>query len=120
MKLETSFTALVIVGGWNQHIFTPHWIRKNLLSAEEEKLTVEMLSPFSSSFNAQPVSPRISSKEVRILLQGNRLSLSPVEIENKNSGYKKSLSNSLIVSHIRLFPNTVSIFSSLKTISIES
>lgn len=84
MKLETSFTALIIVGGWNQHIFTPRWIRKNLLSAEEKKLTVEMLTPFSPSFNAQFVSPRISSKEVRILLQGNRLSLSPVEIKDKN------------------------------------
>ena len=84
MKLETSFTALVIVGGWNQHIFTPHWIRKYLLPAEEEKLTVEMLDPFSPSFNVQSVSPRISSTEVRILLQGNRLSLSPIEAENKN------------------------------------
>lgn len=84
MKLETSFTALVIVGGWNQHILTPRWIRKHLLSAEDRKLTVEMLDPFSAGFNAQFVSPRISSKEIRILLQGNRLSLSPVEIEDKN------------------------------------
>ena len=79
MKLDHSSSALVIVGGWNSRIFTPPWIKKYLFPEEQEDFTIEMPAPFSSGFNAQFISPRISSKEVRILLQENRLSFSPVE-----------------------------------------
>ncbi len=85
MKLDHSASALVIVGGWNSRIFTPLWIKKYLFPGEHEDFTVEMPTPFSLDFNTQFISPRISSKEVRILLQENRLSFSPVE--NKNEHY---------------------------------
>lgn len=84
MKLKKSANALVIVGGWNSRIFTPHWIKKYLFPGEQEKFTIEMQAPFSPGFNTQFVSPRVSSKEVRILLQENRLSFSPVENKDEN------------------------------------
>lgn len=84
MKLSKPFNALVIVGGWNSHIFTPDWIKRFLFPKEEEKFKIEML--VSRGFNTQFVHPRIWSKEVEILLQENRLNFSPVEnkIENFN------------------------------------
>ena len=80
MKFDKPFDALVIVGGWNRHIFTLDWIKRYLLPGEQ----VEMKVQLPQSFNAQFVSPQISSKEVRILLQGNRLNFSPVKNEDKN------------------------------------
>ena len=87
MKLDPSSNALVIVGGWNRHIFTPRWIKRYLFPGEQERFEIEMPDPFSAGFNTQFVSPRISSKEVRILLQENRLSFSPVE--NKNAHFDR-------------------------------
>lgn len=63
----------------------PTWIKKYLFPGEHEDFTIEMPTPFSLDFNTQFISPRISSKEVRILLQENRLSFNPVE--NKNEHY---------------------------------
>lgn len=84
MKLGKPFNTLVIVGGWNSHIFTSDWIKRFLFPKEEEKFKIEML--VSRGFNTQFVHPRILSKEVEILLQENRLNFSPVEnkIENFN------------------------------------
>ncbi|MDE0638376.1 MAG: hypothetical protein OXI43_21245 [Candidatus Poribacteria bacterium] len=84
MKLDHTTSALVIVGGWNSRIFTPPWIKKYLFPGENEDFTIEMPAPFSLDFNTQFISPRISSKEVRILLQENRLSFSPVENRNEH------------------------------------
>lgn len=84
MKFNKPFNALVIVGGWNRHIFTLDWIKRYLLPEEKEELRVEPQSPLLQGFNAQFIPPRISSKEVRILLQGNRLLFSPVKNEDKN------------------------------------
>lgn len=80
MKFDEPFDALVIVGGWNRYIFTPDWIQRYLLPEEQ----VEMKIQFPQGFNAQFVSPQISSKKVRILLQGNRLNFSPVKNEDEN------------------------------------
>lgn len=82
MQLGKPFSALVIVGGWNSHIFTPDWIKRYLFPGEQEKFTVDML--VSQGFNTQFVSPRILSKDVEILLQGNRLNFSPVANKNEN------------------------------------
>ena len=84
MKLDKPFTALVILGGWNRYIFTPEWIKRYLLPGEHEELTVEMQAQFPQGFEAQFISPRISSKEVRILLQGNKLNFTPVKNEDKH------------------------------------
>ena len=84
MKFDDPFDVLVIVGGWNRHILTPNWIQRYLLPGDQEELTVEIQGQFSQDLNPQFVSPRISSKEVRILLQGNRLNFSPVKNEDKN------------------------------------
>ena len=80
MKLSKPSNALVIVGGWNRHIFTQDWIKRYLFP--EEEFTIDML--VSQGFNAQFISPRILSKEVEILFQENRLNFNPVENNNEN------------------------------------
>ena len=80
MKLSKPSNALVIVGGWNRYIFTQDWIKRYLFPKEE--FTIDML--VSQGFNAQFISPRISSKEVEILFQENRLNFNPVENNNEN------------------------------------
>lgn len=82
MKLDKPSNVLVIVGGWNRHIFTQDWVKRYLFPGEQEKFTIEML--IAQGFNAQFVSPRILSKEVEILCQENRLNFIPVENKNKN------------------------------------
>ena len=84
MKLDHSSSALVIVGGWNSHIFNPNWIKRYLFPAEDEKLTIDIQAQFPQGFNPQFVSPRISSKDVRILLQGNKLNFIPVKDKDEN------------------------------------
>ncbi len=88
MKLDHSASALVIVGGWNAHIFNPDWINRYLFDGKKEKLKVDILTELSHGFNPQFVLQRVSSKEVRIQLQGNKLSLNP--IENKDKYFKKT------------------------------
>ena len=88
MKLDHSSSALVILGGWNAHIFNPDWIRRYLFDGKKEKLKADILTELPYGFSPQFVSQRISSKEVRIQLQGNKLSLSP--IENKDKYFKKT------------------------------
>ena len=80
MKLSKPSNALVIVGGWNRHIFTQDWIKRYLFP--EEEFTIDML--VSQGFNAQFISPRILSTEVEILFQENRLNFNPVENNNEN------------------------------------
>lgn len=84
MKLDSSFSGLVIVGGWNGYIFTPNWIKRYLFPEEDEQLTINIQAQFSDDFNPQFVSPCILSKEVRILLQGNKLNFTPIKNEDKN------------------------------------
>ena len=73
MKLDKPSNTLVIVGGWNRHIFTQDWIKRYLFPGEQETFTTDML--VAQGFNTQFVSPQISSKEVEILFQENRLKL---------------------------------------------
>ena len=82
MKLDKSSNTLVIVGGWNRHIFTQDWIKRYLFPGEQEKFTIDMM--VAQDFNAQFVFPRILSKEVEILFQENRLNFNPVENKNEN------------------------------------
>ena len=82
MKLDKPSNTLVIVGGWNRHIFTQDWIKRYLFPREQEEFTIDMM--VAQGFNAQFVSPRISSKEVEILFQENRLNFNPVENKNQN------------------------------------
>lgn len=82
MKLDKPSNTLVIVGGWNRHIFTQDWIKRYLFPAEQDKFTIDMM--VAQGFNAQFVSPRILSKEVEILFQENRLNFNPVENKNEN------------------------------------
>ena len=84
MKLDQSFSGLVIIGGWNSHIFNPNWIKRYLFPAEDEELTIDIHAQFPQGFNPQFVLPRISSKDVRILLQGNKLNFIPVKDRDKN------------------------------------
>ncbi len=84
MKLDQSSSGLVIVGGWNGHIFNPNWIKRYLFPAKDEQLTVDIQAQFPQGFNPQFIFPRISSNEVRILLQGNKLNFIPVKSVDEN------------------------------------
>ena len=119
MKFDDPFTALVILGGWNRHIFTSNWIKRYLFPGEQEEFKVEIQAQFPQGFNEQFVSPRISSKEVRILLQGNRLNFTPVKNEDGHFDRIQELALQLAdYLPIRPFPDTVSTFSLLMTISV--
>ena len=82
MKLDKPSNTLVIVGGWNRHIFTQDWIKRYLFPGEQEEFTIDMM--VAQGFNTQFVSPRILSKEVEILLRENRLNFNPIENKNEN------------------------------------
>ena len=82
MKLDHSSSGLVIVGGWNAHIFNPNWIKRYLFPADDEKFEIEM--SISQSFTPQLVFPSILSKDVRILFQPNKLNILPVKSEDKS------------------------------------
>ena len=79
MKLDCSSSALVIVGGWNSHILNPNWINRYLFDGKEQRLKVEILAELPHSYNLDSPAQRVSSTEVKIQLQGNKLSVSPVE-----------------------------------------
>jgi hypothetical protein len=83
MKLDQSSSALVIVGGWNSHIFiTPRWIKRFLFP--EEEFTLELQGQLLQSLNGQFLHPCISSKDIRILLQGNKLNFIPLKNGDEN------------------------------------
>ncbi len=37
MKLDHSSNVLVIVGGWNRHIFTEDWIKRYIFPSEQDE-----------------------------------------------------------------------------------
>jgi len=74
VNLSKDFNALVIVGGWNKHIFTLDWANKYLFQGEDLTLDLHIRSPIL----------RISSKNIRILLQENKLSFIPIESSDNN------------------------------------
>lgn len=82
MKLDVSSTALVIVGGWNIHIFTVEWVKRFLLPGENEDLKIEYAQS-SPAIETQFISPRISSTDVRIILVGKRLFIEPVKDDDR-------------------------------------
>ncbi len=63
MKLDHSSNVLVIVGGWNRHIFTEDWIKRYIFPTEQDEFKIEML--VSRNFNTPFVFPRIVSKDSR-------------------------------------------------------
>jgi hypothetical protein len=65
MILLDEFDVLIIVGGWNKHIFSRDWVSRYLLPNE----TLEVEIPVNVDG-----SPRISSEKVRVAVLGNRLS----------------------------------------------
>lgn len=81
MKLDYSSSGLVIVGGWNGHIFHPEWIKRYLFPSEEKEFQIEM--SVVPNLNPQFAFPRISSTEVRMLLQVDRLNITPVKEEDE-------------------------------------
>ena len=85
MKLDHTPNALVIVGGWNKHIFTQDWVRRYLFPNEQDEFKIELL--VSRGLNARFIFPRILSKEVNIFLQEDRLNFSVAE--NKNQNYDR-------------------------------
>lgn len=83
MKLDQSSSGIAIIGGWNSHIFTtPRWIKRYLFP--EEKFTLELQGQLPQSLSGQFLQPCISSKDIRILLQGNKLNLIPLKNGDEN------------------------------------
>ena len=83
MKLDKSSSGLAITGGWNSHIFiTPRWIKRYLFP--EDKFTLELQGQLAQGLNGQFLHPCISSKDIRILLQGNKLNFIPLKNEDEN------------------------------------
>ena len=83
MRFDDSFDVLSILGGWNRHVFTPEWISRYLFSSDFEELSVEVETEVpKSNFDVGYVSPRVSSEEVRVLLDGSNLNFSPVKMED--------------------------------------
>ncbi len=84
MRFDDSFDVLSILGGWNRHVFTPEWISRYLFSSDFEELSVEVGTERpKSNFDVEYVSPRVSSEEVRVLLDGSSLNFSPVKMEDE-------------------------------------
>ena len=81
MKLEAPFTPLVILGGWNRHIFTQDWVKRYLFP-EDQEFEIDMLVP--QDFNAKFIYTRISSNDIKILLSENILKFNLVEIKYEN------------------------------------
>ena len=83
MRFDDSFDVLSILGGWNRHVFTPEWISRYLFSSNFEELSVEVGTEVpKGNFDVEYVSPRVSSEEVRVLLDGSSLNFSPVKMED--------------------------------------
>lgn len=66
MKIKDDLNILVLMGGWNKHIFTPPWVNKFLLP--DEKLKVEFPLNIDGSL-------RITGDKIRISIVGNKLNL---------------------------------------------
>lgn len=81
MKIEKSSSTLVIIGGWNRHIFTEDWIRRYIFPGEHDEFKIEMF--VTSEFNGQYVNPRILSKQIVIFLHESKLNFGVVEINDE-------------------------------------
>ena len=78
MKLAKSSSGLAITGGWNSHIFiTRRWIKRYLFP--EDKFTLELQGQLAQGLNLC-----ISSKDIRILLQRNKLNFIPLKNGDEN------------------------------------
>ncbi|MFO7748512.1 MAG: hypothetical protein R6V54_00315 [Desulfobacteraceae bacterium] len=72
MSLKNEFKFLVIIGAWNNNIFTEQWVKKYLIPDNEFK--VEM------AFGTVP-SHRISTDKFRIEFEPGRISLIPIKFD---------------------------------------
>lgn len=72
MGLKNEFKFLVIVGAWNNNIFTEEWIRKYLLPDDEFKIEMAF-GPISSH--------RVSTDKFRIEFEPGRISLVPIKFD---------------------------------------
>lgn len=85
MILDSNFTALVIIGGWNKHIFTADWLKRYLFPEEHDGLLVNSRADLRPRPDIKVTSFQISSKNVSISWLGNRLYLTPVQNEVKDA-----------------------------------
>lgn len=83
MKLSNEFSPIVIVGIWNKGIFNPDWVGKYLLP--NQNLTIEF--PLN-----QDGSPRISNKDMRIFVLGNKLNFTSLMPTDQNLDLIEKLS----------------------------
>ncbi len=74
MKLKADSKTLVLLGLWNKQIFTKEWVSKYLLPGED--LNLEFSTKLTGAH-------RISSKDVRIEIDGFRLSIIPIKNNDK-------------------------------------
>lgn len=75
MKILTDYKNLIIVGGWNKHIFSPEWVKQYLFPQDE----YEIEFPLNIDGSA-----RFSTKKNRISLEQNRLNFYSRSIDNED------------------------------------
>lgn len=75
MKITTDYKNLVIVGGWNKHIFSPDWVKQYLFPQDE----YEIEFPLNIDGSA-----RFSTKKNRISVEQNRLNFNSRSVENED------------------------------------
>ncbi|MBC8205408.1 MAG: hypothetical protein H8E87_07850 [FCB group bacterium] len=74
-RLQTDYSAIIIVGAWNKNIFNPDWISKFLLPNTDLKVEITLFVDGS---------PKISTNKVRIYILGNKLNLVPLDLSDNN------------------------------------
>jgi len=73
MQLLGDFNAIVISGLWNIYIFNKDWVAKNLFPKKELKIEIPL------NHNA---SQRVSTDNIRVFVVGNKLNISPINIQD--------------------------------------
>ena len=82
MKYLTDYKSIVIVGGWNKHIFNPEWVKQYLFPKEDFKMEIPM--------NVDG-SPRFSTKKYRVSVELNKLCFFNISKKDSDLDYIQEL-----------------------------
>ena len=74
MNVNEIFNSLVIVGGWNRHIFTDDWIKRFIFPNTDENF--DIVFPLVQDIYTPLIATQISANHVQIQIQDNRLEIS--------------------------------------------
>lgn len=83
MNFKSEYFCLVIVGNWNNAIFTKEWVSKYLFNDKE--LNIEFPQ------NSMGASPRFSTKDLRVSVLNNRLNIAVINSKDEVFGMIEDL-----------------------------